>query len=61
VDGRSCEYSDSSTVYVEGKRYIALIEHLAAVPRTVFGKTVGSAEPQRYEIVAALDLLFTGV
>jgi hypothetical protein len=34
---------------------------LAAVPRTVFGKTVGSAEPQRYEIVAALDLLFTGV
>jgi toxin CcdB len=49
------------TVYIESKRYVALIEHLAAVPRTAFGKTVGSSEPQRYEIVAALDLLFTGV
>ena len=49
------------TIYVESKRYIALIEHLAAIPRTAFGKAVGSAEPQRYQIVAALDLLFTGI
>ena len=27
----------------------------------VFGKTVGSGEAQRYEIIAALDLLFTGI
>jgi hypothetical protein len=37
------------------------MEHLAAMPRIGFGKPVGSAEPQRYEIVAAIDLLFTGI
>jgi hypothetical protein len=48
-------------VEFEGRRYIALTEHLAAIPQTVFGKTVGSGEAQRYEIIAALDLLFTGI
>jgi toxin CcdB len=47
-------------VEIEGQRFVVLTEHLAAIPQTVFGKTVGSAETQRYEIIAALDLLFTG-
>ncbi len=33
---------------------------MAAVPRSVLGKTIGSLEDDRYRIVAALDLLFTG-
>jgi hypothetical protein len=49
------------TVNIEGRRYVVLTEHLAAVPRTMFGRTVGSGEAQRYEIIAALDLLFTGI
>lgn len=43
------------------KQYLILIEELAAAPRRSLGPVVGSAEAQRYEIVAALDLLFTGV
>jgi hypothetical protein len=37
------------------------IEDLAAIPKSTLGRVVGSAEPNRYEIVAALDLLFTGI
>jgi hypothetical protein len=40
---------------------VALIEQLAAVPLSVLGGHVGSAETQRYEMIAALDLLFTGI
>jgi hypothetical protein len=29
--------------------------------RRTLGRVVGSAEANRYEIVAALDLLFTGI
>jgi hypothetical protein len=36
-------------------------QELAAVPRQVLGRIVGSAEANRYAIVAALDLLFTGI
>jgi hypothetical protein len=37
------------------------MEELAAVPRQTLGRAVGSAESQRYDIIAALDLLFTGI
>jgi toxin CcdB len=49
------------SITVNGRRYVALIEELAAVPQPAFGERVGSAEAQRYEIIAALDLLFTGI
>jgi hypothetical protein len=38
-----------------------MVEELAAVHRRTLGRTVGSAELQRYELIAALDLLFTGI
>lgn len=46
---------------VDGQRFLILTEELAAVPHSVLGRTVDSAAPQRYDIVAALDLLFTGI
>jgi toxin CcdB len=49
------------TLEVDGRRYVAFIEQLAAVPRQALGRAVGSAEAHRYDIVRAIDLLFTGV
>ncbi|MGE3145485.1 MAG: CcdB family protein [Pseudorhodoplanes sp.] len=41
--------------------FVMVAEELAAVVRSSVGRVVGTAEASRYEIVAALDLLFTGV
>jgi len=49
------------TVELEGRRYAIFAQELAAVPRQVLGRVVGSAARERYAIVAALDLLFTGI
>jgi CcdB protein len=46
---------------VAGSRYTVLTEDLAPLPRNRVGRTVASAEPHYYDIIAALDLLFTGV
>jgi len=49
-------------VEVDRRRYLILIEHIAAVPRQLVGRVVGNAEANhRYQIVGALDLLFTGI
>jgi toxin CcdB len=49
------------SISVDGQRFIILTEELAAIPSSGLGRTVNSAEAQRYEIIAALDLLFTGI
>jgi hypothetical protein len=51
----------SCQVVVAGRQYLVFIEDLAAVPRGALGRVVGSAEADRYAIVGALDLLFTGI
>jgi toxin CcdB len=48
------------TVNVAGQTYVIFIEDLAAVPPRQLGRVVGTAEAKRYEIVAAIDMLFTG-
>jgi hypothetical protein len=48
------------TVDVAGQTYVIFIEDLASVPRRTLGRVVGTAEEKRYEIVAAIDMLFTG-
>lgn len=48
-------------VDVADVRYVVLMQELAAVPRSILGKSVGSLESSRYDIIAALDLLFTGI
>jgi toxin CcdB len=49
------------SVNVDGRDYIVLVEELAGVQRKMLGRAVGSAEPDRYAIIAAIDLLFTGI
>jgi hypothetical protein len=38
-----------------------MTEELAAVHRRSFGRVIASAESQRYAIIAAIDLCFTGI
>jgi hypothetical protein len=40
---------------------LLLTEELAAVNRRSLGRVIAWAESQRYAIVAALDLCFTGI
>jgi toxin CcdB len=49
------------SVEVAGRRYIIVVEQLAAVEPNSLGRIIASAVSIRYEIVAALDLLFTGI
>lgn len=41
--------------------YVLLFQELAAIPATALGEVVGSLAGRRGELVAALDLLFTGI
>jgi hypothetical protein len=46
---------------LEGREMILAVDQAAAVPVSRLGDAVGSAEHLCYKIVAALDLLITGV
>jgi len=48
-------------VCVGGSDHIVLIHLLAAIPASSLGERVGSAASRRDAIIAALDLLFTGI
>jgi toxin CcdB len=48
-------------VAVDGAEYAILFQELAALPVTAIGDTVGSLRSRRDELIAALDLLFTGI
>jgi toxin CcdB len=47
-------------VSIDGRKLIALTQDLASVPRRLLKKPVANLSPQREEILAALDFLFTG-
>lgn len=49
------------TARVGGVDYILVVQDLAAVPRSVLGARVGSLGSRRADVVAALDLLLTGI
>ena len=49
------------TASVEGVEYVAVFQEMAAVPASALGERVGSLARQRDELIAAVDLLFTGV
>lgn len=46
---------------IGSERYVMVSPQLAGIPRKALGPAAGNASAQRAEIVAALDLLFTGV
>jgi len=49
------------SVAIDGRRYVILLEELAAVQSNSLGHVTASAESIRYEIIRAIDLLFTGI
>ena len=48
------------SVSVKGSALILLAQDLAAIPRVLLRSPVANLSPQRDEIIAALDFLFTG-
>ena len=48
-------------VTVDGGEYAILFQELAALPATAIGAAAGNLRNRRDELIAALDLLFTGV
>ncbi|MBI5329346.1 MAG: CcdB family protein [Betaproteobacteria bacterium] len=48
-------------VEIEGKSYAMMTPQLAGVPRKSLGAAVADLSSQRHEIIAALDLLITGI
>jgi toxin CcdB len=48
-------------IEIEGERYLLMTPQLAGIARSELGPAVGSVADQRDAIVAALDLLITGV
>jgi toxin CcdB len=47
-------------VSVAGADYVVMVQELAAIPRTALGPLVASLAVRRADLLAALDLLFTG-
>ena len=41
--------------------YVLVFQELAAIPTAMLGKPVGSLFSRREELIAALDLLFSGI
>lgn len=48
------------TVVVDGQRLVVMTQELAAIKRRQLQSPVANLSPQREEILAALDFLFTG-
>jgi toxin CcdB len=49
------------TATVSGVEYVVVFQEIAAIPRSALGKLVGSLASRRAELIAAIDLLFTGI
>lgn len=50
-----------SIFVLDGRRLMLVMTDLASVPRSMLNRPVANLDGERHRIVAALDLLFTGV
>jgi toxin CcdB len=48
-------------VVISGTEYAIVFQELAALPASVLGESVGNLRSRCDELIAALDLLFTGI
>ena len=48
-------------VRIKGVEHVLLFQELAAIPGSALGEVVGSLATRRAEMIAALDLLLTGI
>jgi toxin CcdB len=46
---------------IEGERYVMLTPQMAGIPKSELGAPVIQVERHRFEIIAAVDFLLTGV
>ncbi|HEX6902693.1 MAG TPA: CcdB family protein [Thermoanaerobaculia bacterium] len=46
---------------IEGERFVMLTPQLAGIPRSELGAPVTRIEHHRFEIIAAIDFLLTGI
>ena len=49
------------TAVFQRVEYVLVFQELAAVPQSALGDPAGSLAPRRTDLIAALDLLFTGI
>lgn len=49
------------TARIRGVEYVMVFQELAAIPRKALGSPAGSLRSRRDDLIAALDLLFTGI
>ncbi len=49
------------TVKLEGTEYVLVFQEMAAIPRSSLGEPVASLRSRRDALIAAVDLLFTGI
>lgn len=49
------------TASVRGVEYLLVFQEMAAVPISALGDAVASLASRRAELIAAIDLLFTGI
>ena len=48
-------------ITLAGEEWACVTQLLAAIPRATLGARVGNAASYRHNIIAAIDLLFTGI
>jgi toxin CcdB len=46
---------------VEGERFVMLTPQMAGIPKSELGAAVAQVEQHRFEIIAAIDFLLTGI
>ena len=46
---------------IEGERFVMLTPQMAGIPKTELGPSVGQVDHYRFEIIAAIDFLVTGI
>lgn len=46
---------------IAGTEYVLVFQELAAIPRSALGERLASLDSQRPALIAAIDLLFTGI
>lgn len=49
------------TASIDGTEYVLVFQELAAIPASGLGEPVTSLASRRAELIAAIDLLFTGI
>ena len=48
-------------IEIEGERFLVFMQEIAAIPASVLGQRAASAAQYRFQLIAAVDLLVSGI